>query len=177
MRELERYVEGDGVSKDYREIFFQEYAERAYNIALRVVGSEADASDVVATSFLRLFKRFKVDKNYRSLASYLFKVVYNLSVDVLRRREKELDVEMSVLESEIPVPEEVIENREMYRMLEKALAELPLKYRLPLILFYKEEMSIKQISDIVGISEGAVKTRLGRGRIMLRKKMEVYLEG
>jgi RNA polymerase sigma-70 factor (ECF subfamily) len=83
-------------------------------------------------------------------------------------------------EVEIPdwsrIPDRLILEKENHRIIQKALFELPLDYRLVLVLRDMEGLSTKEVSEVVGISETNVKVRLHRARLFMRNELSRYLD-
>ena len=77
---------------------------------------------------------------------------------------------------ESPAPDEAAVSDEEAALVRDALARLPENYRLPLVLFYRENKSIRDVAEALDLSEDAVKQRLSRGREMLRERMEGVLD-
>ena len=74
-----------------------------------------------------------------------------------------------------PLTEEVMIVREECRIVREAVRKLPDKYRIPILLFYMEELSQAEIAAVLRISESAVKTRVHRAKKLLKEKLEGLL--
>lgn len=83
------------------------------------------------------------------------------------------DAVMEVPSGEAMVEEQMISKEEQVQV-RKAVEKLPEKYQLPIVLFYMEEMKISEISDILGIPQGTVKSRLYKAKKELEKELEVF---
>jgi RNA polymerase sigma-70 factor (ECF subfamily) len=164
----------------------QRYHKQAYNIAYRLTGNHADAEDLTQEAFVRAFRFFDNYRRDLPFENWLFRIISNLFVDDLRRRPKariqSLDAPVgndAMNESnaflEIPDsrenPERVVLHEELDEQIQKALASLPADFRTTVILADIEGMSYEEISEAMHCSLGTVRSRLHRGRKLLRTKL------
>ena len=163
----------------------QRYHKQAYNIAYRMTGNHADAEDLTQEAFLRAFRFFSHYRRDLPFENWLFRIMSNLFVDELRRRPKarihSLDTPVggeggeSNAYLEIPDsrdnPERVVLHEELDEQIQKALATLPQDFRMTVILADIEGMSYEEISETMRCSLGTVRSRLHRGRKMLRNRL------
>lgn len=172
--------------------FFDELVERyhkqAYNIAYRMTGNHADAEDLTQDTFIKAY-RF-LDRYNRDMPfdNWLYRIMSNLFVDSLRRRPKahlrSLDEPVRQEEGETPLeiadpaagPEELALSSELDAEMQQALSQIPEDFRLTVILSDIEGLSYEEISEVMGCSIGTVRSRLHRGRKLLREKLKHYLE-
>lgn len=140
------------------------FAPAIYRLAYARTGSRADAEDVMQEVFLRLVRHRPVFDSEAHARAWLLRVASNCASDLFRlpwRRREE------PLEEEVPAPEEPGEGS-----VTQAVLSLPARYRIPIHLYYYEECSVAEIASITGRSEGTVKSRLFRGRALLRDKLK-----
>lgn len=162
------------------------YHKQAYNIAYRLTGNHADAEDLTQEAFVRAFRFFGNYRRDLPFENWLYRIISNLFVDDLRRKPKarihSLDAPVSsdaTSESnaffEIPDnrdnPERVVLHEELDEQIQKALAQLPPDFRMTVILADIEGMSYEEISETMRCSLGTVRSRLHRGRKLLRTKL------
>lgn len=162
------------------------YHRQAYNIAYRLTGNHADAEDLTQEAFVRAFRFFDNYRRDLPFENWLYRIISNLFVDDLRRKPKarihSLDAPVggdSNSESqaffEIPDtrenPERVVLHEELDEQIQKALASLPADFRMTVILADIEGMSYEEISETMRCSLGTVRSRLHRGRKLLRQKL------
>src|SRR5690349_8836874 len=162
------------------------YHRQAYNIAYRLTGNHADAEDLTQEAFVRAFRFFDNYRRDLPFENWLYRIISNLFVDDLRRKPKarihSLDAPVggdSNSESqaffEIPDsrenPERVVLHEELDEQIQKALASLPPDFRMTVILADIEGMSYEEISETMRCSLGTVRSRLHRGRKLLRSKL------
>ncbi len=165
----------------------ERYHKQAYNIAYRMTGNHADAEDLTQEAFVRAFRFFG---NYRRdwpFDNWLYKIMSNLFVDDLRRRPKahvqSLDQPLDLSGSgevylEIPDsgsnPERLIMSHELDERIQRALNGLPNDFRMTVILADIEGLSYEEISAAMKCSLGTVRSRLHRGRKLLRAKIAAF---
>lgn len=164
------------------------YHKQAYNIAYRMTGNHADAEDLTQEAFVRAFRFFG---NYRRdwpFDNWLYKIMSNLFVDSLRRKPKaraqSLDQPLDLggrsedVYLEIPDvqsnPERMVMSHELDENIQRALSALPQDFRMTVILADIEGMSYEEISEAMGCSLGTVRSRLHRGRKLLRSKIALF---
>lgn len=155
------------------EAVIHRYEKMVYGLALARTGSRADADDVFQEVFLAYYRSGKLfrDEEYRK--AWLLRTTVNLSrrVTASTYRQKVVPLEdADTLSAPFRAPEE---NRVW-----EALQALPEDQRLPIYLFYFEELSTDAIAKALGIRSGAVRMRLTRGRERLREllKGEIFDE-
>lgn len=142
------------------------YADMVYRIAVTQMKNTHDAQDIFQEVFLRLVKHIDTIESEEHLKAWLIRVTLNCSKTNLTsawRRHTQ-----SIEEQTEEFAFETKEQLDLYEHLQK----LPKKYRTVLYLFYYEEMSIKEISQITGQKEPTVKSQLSRARTMLRTELE-----
>lgn len=147
------------------ETYFQQYKDNIFAIGFNYFKNEIDADDVVQETFLKLFKSNKDFESKDHLKHWLIRVAVNeckrVTLSSWVKRKVSIDEYAESLSFEIP------EESELF----SAVMELPKKYRQVIHLYYYEDFSIREIADIMNISETAVSTQLLRGRKKLRGKI------
>ncbi len=162
----------------------ERYHKQAYSIAYRMTGNHADAEDLTQEAFVRAFRFFG---NYRRdwpFDNWLYKIMSNLFVDDLRRRPKahlqSLDQPLDLsgggeVYLEIPDaasnPERLVMTHELDEHIQRALNALPPDFRMTVILADIQGLSYEEISTAMKCSLGTVRSRLHRGRKLLRAKI------
>lgn len=158
------------------------FQSRIYHHCLRMIGSAHEAEDLAQEAFVRAYLNIHSFDEHRKFSSWLYRIATNLTIDHIRKRKPDYHLEDKVrhtegltmysrMASKDPLPEEVVENLELRHYIQKNISELPPIYRSIIILRYIEEFPLKEISEILDIPLGTVKTRIRRGREALRKKL------
>ena len=145
------------------------YAPAVYRLAYARTGSRADAEDIMQEVFLRLLRARPNLTGPEHAKAWLLRVTANCACDFFRapwrRRE-------GPLEENTPAPEGEREDETVLQ----AVISLPAKYRIPIHLYYYEQLSVAEIAEIMGKSQGTVKSRLFRARAQLREQLEEQWE-
>lgn len=156
----------------------EEYAERIFNHAYRLIGNREDAEEATMDVFMRIHRGLSDFRGEAQLSTWIWRITTNAC---LTRREKKkaqmilLDVEK--LQDRLPDveknsnPEELFIEREAREELARSIAELPEQEAAAITLFYLEGMKYGEIATILNLPPGTVATALHRGRERLRKKM------
>lgn len=177
---------GDG---DAFATLYERYARRAYNLALRLSGSDEDAADAVQEAFLNVMRRLGEMEGDRELAfgSYLFTATRNATYDLLRRQQR-TGASDSIPESAVPLgagagglgldpgdPDEDPDRKVLLGAQQEevraANARLPERQREALALRELEEMSYDEIAQVMGMNRNSVAQLISRARINLRGEL------
>ena len=144
------------------------WQDMVFRLALHQLGSYADADDAVQEVFLRLWRQKAPFESEEHLRRWLLRVTVNWCRDQLRSPWRCRRVDWDSLENQPAF--ETPEQGELY----EAVMSLPEKYRTVLDLFYYEELSVREIGEVLGLSQSAVTTRLSRARKLLRERWEAW---
>jgi len=153
----------------------ERHSDRAFRLAYRLTGNRADAEDLTQEVFVRVF---------RSLESYvpgtfegwLHRITTNLFLDQARRKQRIRfdplsDERAARLTSSSPAPEDAYASERFDDDVETALATLPPDFRAAVVLCDVEGLSYEEIAEILGAKMGTVRSRIHRGRAMLRASL------
>jgi RNA polymerase sigma-70 factor, ECF subfamily len=156
-----------------RKARFEELVERqsrfVYRVAYAVVRNVHDAEDVVQETFLKLY-RLGAWQAMNDERAFLARAAWRLAVG---RRKKASPVNIEI--SSGLNPEDAAAASDWAAMVHRMIDALPEELRQPLALSGLEEMNSREIADVMGISEGTVRTRLALARQMLRQKLARHL--
>ena len=140
------------------------YKDTVYRVALHALGSPHDADDIVQETLLRLWKRAEPFESEAHAKHWLIRVALNLCKNVFRAPWRKL-TSLDELDTAA-----VFDTPEQGALYAEVMA-LPEKYRTVLYLFYYEDYSVKEVAQLLGISESAVTTQLSRARQALKTKL------
>jgi len=160
-------------SKDqelYRELVGR-YQSKLLRYANYLVHDEAPAADVVQEAFIKAFINLKGFNTKKKFSSWIYRIVHNEAINYLKRSQKITPLSRHQwlerkIKSETDLEKDFLKNQERKRV-QKALEKLSINYREPLALFYFEEKSYEEISDILKMPMGTVGTRISRGKKLL----------
>jgi RNA polymerase sigma-70 factor (ECF subfamily) len=170
------------------ETLVQRYARHVYNIAYRMVGNEADARDLSQEAFLRVYRALRRVQPVAPLQSWLYRIVSNLYIDLLRRRPR---ARMESLDTPVPTPrgevlrefpdiasspEAILERQQLDGAIQRALGTLSEELRLVVVLSDIEGFSYEEIATMLRVPLGTVKSRLHRARQILQQRLGPYVE-
>lgn len=158
------------------------YKDKIFQICYRMLGNRHEAEDIAQEAFLRAYVNINSFNINLKFSSWLYRIATNLCIDRIRKKKPDyyLDAEVAgtdglTMYSQIPaetrLPEEDVESLELRETIQKEISKLPEKYRTVIVLKYIEELSLNEISEILDIPLGTVKTRIHRGREALRKQL------
>jgi RNA polymerase sigma-70 factor (ECF subfamily) len=156
------------------------YQKRVFNHAYRLIGNQDLAQDITQDAFLLAFRKMYQFRG-GSLRAWLLKIVTNLCYDEMRTWKRAHFQPLEPINedgetNESPIwmkdpnlrPEQSIEARELREGIERGLSKLPINYRTAVILVDIEELSYQEAAFVMASSIGTLKSRLARGRLMLR---------
>ncbi len=159
----------------------------------RMLGDYEMAVDLAQETFVRVFTSASRYRANHSFSTYIYRIATNLAISELRRRKRwhfvsivpgfggakgtgpSDDEPRLELPDSRALPEATLLREEQQRVVGRAVASLPEKYRAPLVLRDMEELDYYQIAEILGLPIGTVKSRINRARNFLREKLQGYL--
>jgi RNA polymerase sigma-70 factor (ECF subfamily) len=177
-----------------RDLTFDElvakYEKRIYNLILRQISDTEEAADLTQDTFVNAFRAFGAFRGESKISTWLCQIALNACKNRFRQRDRQREMEGISLDAasgpeeeatsvEIPdwsqSPARVLEQRELHRQIRQAIAALPEEYRVVLVLCDLQGHSYLEIARLTNLSLEAVKTRIHRGRLMVRRKLAGYL--
>jgi len=173
-------------NNDAFEELVRRYERKVYNITYRLLGNEQDASEALQDTFLRAFRFLPRFRFKSSFYTWLYRIATNVSLTRLRKRKpvETISLDEPVNEAgdlplEIPdskySPEQVFRQQQLREKLQEAVAALPEEYRTVVVLRDLEGLSNEEVSKVLSLSVAAVKSRLHRGRLVLRERLAQYV--
>lgn len=162
------------------------YAERIYNLALKILRNPSDAEDVVQETFTAVYEKIHTFHEHSDLFTWIYRIATNFALMKIRQNKRE-----SIIENELeyydqlgerslltpaPYPEQMVIDEELKEELEKALQRIPEMYRTIFILRDIENLSTAETAAVLNISESNVKVRLRRARLYLQEELCKYFD-
>ncbi len=152
------------------------YKGRIISMLYRILPDKTMVEDVAQEVFIRVYKGLPYFKEQSKFTTWLYRVVHNVAISELRKKRPKYseDIEMELIPSTIKEsdPIQILNEKQVKEKIDTALDMLPENFRMVLILYYMEELSYNEISEILDIPLGTVKTYLFRGKQMLRKLLK-----
>jgi RNA polymerase sigma-70 factor (ECF subfamily) len=142
------------------------YQTSIYRVALRMLGSRADAQDAVQETFVRAWRALPRFRHDSAISTWLYRIVTRRALDRIASRRStgtldEVEVEAG------PDPAQAAEHQERLRAIRRAIAKLPPDQRAALVLREFEGLSYQEVAQVLGASVPAVKTRIHRARLTI----------
>lgn len=173
---IRRAQQGDG--KALEELLFA-YEKRVYNIACRFMGNESDAFDMAQESLIKIYRGIASFKGESSLSSWVYRITVNTCMDGLRKRKNApISLEYSI-EKGVPFEDVCTETPETQALsleraedIQRAINVLADNYKAVIVMRDIDGFSYEEISQMLKISVGTVKSRINRGRQKLRELLQ-----
>lgn len=168
------------MNREELEEYINAYGKEVYSFCCFLTKNRICADDLYQDTFLKLYESKDSTLLYNA-KSYIMSIAVNLYRNQKRKefiRQRIIGTDISeedsieqIADTECSIEGQIIQ-KEATEAVRNIVRELSDKYRIPLLLFYMEEMSIANISAILKLSEGTIKSRIHRGKKIIRQKME-----
>jgi RNA polymerase sigma-70 factor (ECF subfamily) len=170
---VRRFLDGD---RDAFGTLVERHERRVYNLAFRILGREEDARDATQDAFLAALRKLAGFRGEAQFTTWMHRVTVNACYDLLRKKSRQPMLHLVGENDELgPEPGPPVEDHgdEVAGTtdVERALARVPIEFRAVLILHDVQDVAYEEISRILDVPVGTVKSRLHRGRIALAKAM------
>lgn len=176
---LKRFREGDAGA--FEEIV-RAHQDRVYNLCRYMLGNARDAEDAAQDVFIKAYRNLNAFEPAPSFSAWLYRIAVNTCIDYRRKAPllsffrtsaegRELTMEPR---SALPSPEKSYESKVMGTAIEKSLSRISGKLRTVIVLKEIEGLSYEEISSVLGISIGTVKSRISRARDELKKLLRDF---
>jgi len=163
------------------------YKPRIVSVIYRYINDPIRAQEIAQEVFVRVFVHREKYRRTARFSTWIFTIALNLTKNEIRHRVRHSRV-MSIealkemgsnvgffLRDRSRGPDEKVEERELQEVVGSAIAELPTKYRDAVILRDIEGLSYEEVGEILSIPGGTVRSRINRGRLILKKRLEPYV--
>ncbi len=178
---IERFQHGDLYAFD---MIVRRYKDQLLNFVYRFVGNMEEAEDIVQETFLRVYRNRQAYKRIAKFSTWIYTIAGNLARTELRKRKRrrifsitdlgyeDKDYEIS---DEVFNPESHVDSRMQEEIIQREINKLPPKFREVIILRDVQELSYEEISKILNVPIGTVKSRVNRGRLKLQERLTKIL--
>ncbi|MDQ0258023.1 RNA polymerase sigma-70 factor (ECF subfamily) [Evansella vedderi] len=161
----------DGNDEAFQKII-NAYHTTVERFARQIGVQDQDIQDVTQEVFIKVY-RFLYKYSRGKFSTWLYSVTLNVSKDFFRKQKREkVKMMKAIQEGPATFYEDNLDLSEDARVLHDAIQRLDEKYKVPIVLFYFHDASIKEIAVIMNSREATVKTRLKRGKDMLKKGLK-----
>ncbi len=170
------------------EILLNRYEAKAHNLAMRLTRNSEDAEEVLQDVFITVYRKIDGFEGKAKFSSWLYRITVNAAFMKLRKRKQEQTVSfddmiphlqnkaISQQNSFGARSDAMAINNEIREALEQAVGRLPEEYRAVFILRDVDGLSNKEVGEILDLSIPAVKSRLHRSRLMLRRRLRKFYD-
>jgi RNA polymerase sigma-70 factor (ECF subfamily) len=170
---VRRIVGGDAA---LFEILMRRHNQRIYRAVRAVLRADDDAEDVMQQAYLNAYQHLHQFAGDAQFSTWLTRIAVNEALGRRRKRTRGVDqgtadVDISLVESDTPDPEQQASNSELRDVMEREVAALPDAFRVVVVMRDVEGLSTSETAECLGISEDLVKQRLHRARAMLRENL------
>jgi len=157
------------------------YEKKIYNIAFRMTGDREDASDIAQEVCIKIYKSINTFKGNSSFSTWVYRITSNVCIDMIRKRNNTISINTNRAdgeEYEIPIedksklPEDIVESKETVELIKGYISELAPDQRIVIILRDIQGYSYEEISKILDVNVGTVKSRLNRARNLIKDKFK-----
>ncbi|KAB3525665.1 RNA polymerase sigma factor [Alkaliphilus serpentinus] len=158
-------------------ILFDTYNAKVYRTAFYILKNEQDSKDVVQETFIKAYNKIDSLKEYDKFEGWIYRISFNLAIQKYKTNKRELPVEdLGKVISYIDVktsdlPEKILEAKEHKEYIAQEINNLKIEYKEIILLYYYLDLSYEEISEVLNLKIGTVKSRLFRAKEELRKKL------
>ncbi len=159
------------IRSDDRELYaviIERYKNKLLRYVKNLIGDEDLASHVVQDAFIKGYVNLNGFNTKKKFSSWIYRIAHNETINAIKKYQKEMPIlDDFDFESEEDITKD-FEKRETVAQVEKCLREMPIIYREPLSLYYIDEKSYEEISDILKIPMGTVAIRISRAKKLMK---------
>ena len=163
------------------------YQDKAHNLAMRITRNEQDTEEILQDVFVTVYTKIDKFQGKSAFSSWLYRITVNTSFMKLRKRKKHAAVGLDDVSptatsswgkdrSDMSDLNYISTRHELREELQEAIAELPPEYKAIFILRDVDGLSNQEVGEVLDLSVPAVKSRLHRGRNMLRKRLQGFYD-
>jgi RNA polymerase sigma-70 factor (ECF subfamily) len=175
-------------SNEAFEELISRYESKVFNLAMRFTRNQEDAEEVLQDVFCTIHKKVAGFQGKSAFSSWLYRIIVNAAFMKLRKRKQQHTVSIEDLsptvrqvcmdkdDNSVLRSDNISMNREMRIVIQAAIDKLPDQYRAVFVLRDVDGLSNQEVGEILQLSVPAVKSRLHRSRLMLRKKLQRYYD-
>ena len=156
----------------------EDHSDFAYNIAFRMLRTREDAEDAVQDAFIYAYRAFSSFKGESKVSTWLYRIVVNSCLMKIRRDKTPSKYLTDTGLDDLTVrdwsagPEEQAVNNELQENIHESISRLPPEHRAAVVLRDVQGLSNEEAAEVLDVSVSALKSRLRRGRLLLRKHLE-----
>lgn len=144
-----------------------DFQHQMYATAKSILKADHDCADAIQETIVKAFAKLDTLRKDQFVKTWLMRILMNECYNICRKSEKILPIDQYMEQIETPQKE-----RRNYGELYEAVQELREELRIPVVLYYVEDFSCREIAEMLDISEGAVQKRLARAREKMKNRLQ-----
>ncbi|MFA5009343.1 MAG: RNA polymerase sigma factor [Candidatus Paceibacterota bacterium] len=174
---VEKYLQGD---KNALEFLISRYLKVVYNFAYHYAGNSADAEDITQDAFLKVWKNIRKFDSQKKFKNWIFEITKNTAIDLSRKKkiipfscfegENGDNFLIETLRDKNPLPLEICEKKYLSSQLANSFNNVSSKGKEVIVMHLDEDLTFKEIADILGESINTIKSRYRRAILELKKQ-------
>lgn len=155
--------------KELYAVVIKRYQGKLLRYAGNLVGDDNNAADIVQESFIKAYINLNGFDVKKKFSSWIYRIVHNEAINLINKQKKQVSLyEDKGFDSGINIEDDFVK-KELRTLTHDCLNQIPVIYKEPLSLYYIEEKSYEEISDILRIPVGTVGTRINRAKVLMQK--------
>ncbi len=168
------------------ETLFREYRNKVYWLAFSLTRNQRDAEDVLQNTFIQIVKHIGSFRGRSKLSTWIYRIAYNESLMLLRKARRQLRPLLPLDEGRglakgfavdwSKLPDEVLLEGEFKERIDAAIRDIPLMYRMPLLLHQSHGLSVEECAHILHLKPQTVKARLHRAYLKVKTELDGYFK-
>lgn len=160
------------------EAIFKEYKDKIYRLALSIARNDQDAQDIVQSTLLKIMQNLAQFRNEARLSTWIYKIAYNEALTLLRKKKRDNPKKntLGLFINWAKLPDEQLLDSELKERVDNLIKQMPIKYRMPLLLDNVECLALKESALILGLNLNSLKTRLHRAHLMVKSGLLDYFK-
>ncbi|MEP6711267.1 MAG: sigma-70 family RNA polymerase sigma factor [Ferruginibacter sp.] len=168
--------------KDLYAILVRRYNQRLYRVGMSIINDDAEVEDAMQVAYTKAYENLEKFAFKSSFSTWLTRILINESLLRIKKRKQFLNLNDDMFENEMhhqspgtsQTPLMKIVNTELKEALEKAICQLPEKYRTVFVMREIEDMNVSETQECLDLTEVNVKVRLNRAKVMLQKSLSAF---
>ncbi len=180
---IERFQQGEAYAYDQ---IVRRYKDQLLNFVFRFLGNAEEAEDIVQETFLRVYRNRYAYTRVAKFSTWIYTIAGNLARTELRRRKRRrlfsISTDMGLEDRDFEISDEVfnpeihVDSAMQEELIQREISKLSPKFREVIILRDVQELSYEEISKIIRVPIGTVKSRVNRARLRLQARLKTFLE-
>ena len=163
---IEKVLEGDATAFA---ALVDKHKDNAFTLALRITGNREEAEEIAMDAFVKVYRSLGSFRNDSKFTTWLYRIVHNESISALRKKQPETapldnDLVENYMADEMHEHVSTLDEQQQQWLIRRALEQLSPEDNMLITLFYMDDQSIGEISEITGLSQSNIKVRLHRTR-------------